>query len=275
VGWLSGLARAFTYWTRAFHSREIGKAVRVALHAMAIDEMRRPFYPTFWMQPVKPKPGQEPIEDNDRDEDEKALALRPEPKVEQTWFAGVHCNVGGSYEDSGLSDVALAWMISRVTEHTKLEFDESELMKVVWPCSAAMLYRTSRGGPLARVRSVLPRPSNGRLAQLLLAVFRPLNKRLRFRRPRLGEDVHWSVEERFGLPAALVQGGKLRKYKPKNLRHPIDRRCDKQALESRLLARTPDEWKAHCPLKGIGPCHCAERPEALAAAEQATRPQAA
>jgi uncharacterized protein (DUF2235 family) len=35
--------------------------------------------------------------------------------VEQVWFAGAHSNVGGGYADSGLSDIALKWMIARAS----------------------------------------------------------------------------------------------------------------------------------------------------------------
>jgi uncharacterized protein (DUF2235 family) len=31
----------------------------------------------------------------------------------QSWFAGVHTNVGGGYEDTGLSDITLHWMAAR------------------------------------------------------------------------------------------------------------------------------------------------------------------
>jgi hypothetical protein len=68
---LSGLPHLFTYWTRGFHSRKFGSQVRVGLHAMAIDEMRRPFEPTFWLQK----------------EDER---LEQGQVVEQVWFPGVH-----------------------------------------------------------------------------------------------------------------------------------------------------------------------------------------
>jgi hypothetical protein len=36
--------------------------------------------------------------------------------LEQAWFAGVHCNVGGGYEDAGLSDCALDWMWQRAAK---------------------------------------------------------------------------------------------------------------------------------------------------------------
>jgi hypothetical protein len=37
--------------------------------------------------------------------------------VEQVWFAGVHSNVGGGYPRTGLSDVALQWMLTKAAAH--------------------------------------------------------------------------------------------------------------------------------------------------------------
>ena len=88
------LARALVSWTRGFHDREFGKHIDVGLHAMAVDEMRRPFKPTMWM----------------RRKDDAPL----DAAVEQVWFAGAHSNVGGGYAHCGLSDLALTWMIARV-----------------------------------------------------------------------------------------------------------------------------------------------------------------
>ena len=69
--------------------------VEAAYHAVAIDEHRKPFLPTLWM-------------------DANGAAPRVNvagSKVEQVWFVGAHSNVGGGYADSGLSDIALKWMI--------------------------------------------------------------------------------------------------------------------------------------------------------------------
>lgn len=72
-----------------FYDTKIGPNIRVARHALAIDEHRKDFKPTIW-QP------------------RKNLDLK------QVWFAGVHSNIGGSYkpdsDGSALSDNALAWM---------------------------------------------------------------------------------------------------------------------------------------------------------------------
>lgn len=99
---LAPLARYFTLVTLGFHDTSFGEHIEVGLHAVAVDEHRRPFVPTFWTIPK----GEE-----------------PKGRVEQTWFAGAHSNVGGAYNDSGLSDEALIWMIARVQALTGLEFD--------------------------------------------------------------------------------------------------------------------------------------------------------
>ena len=83
---LAALGRYFTLAFLGFHDTEIGEHIDIGLHAVAVDERRRPFVPTFWTAP-KAKP--------------------PTTHVEQTWFAGVHCNIGGGYADAGLSDQAL------------------------------------------------------------------------------------------------------------------------------------------------------------------------
>lgn len=84
-----------------FHDVELGDYVDVALHAVAVDEKRSAFSPTLWVN----KNG-EPLNENQI--------------VEQVWFAGAHSNVGGSYNDSTLSDIAFDWMVKRISAHTDL-----------------------------------------------------------------------------------------------------------------------------------------------------------
>lgn len=73
-----------------FYDTKIGKNVRIARHAMAIDEHRSDFEPTVWM----------PQDNMD---------------LQQVWFAGTHSNIGGSYkpdsDGSLLSDITLSWML--------------------------------------------------------------------------------------------------------------------------------------------------------------------
>lgn len=64
-----------------------------AYHALAIDERRGEFPPTLW---TSPSPGQ---------------------VLEQVWFTGVHCDVGGSYPEdpdgTTLADLTLGWMMDK------------------------------------------------------------------------------------------------------------------------------------------------------------------
>jgi len=99
---LAPLARYFTLFVLGFHDTSFGDHVEVGLHAVGVDEHRRPFVPTFWTIP---------------------RGQKPKGHVEQTWFAGAHCNVGGGYSDAGLSDQALVWLVARLQALTGLEFD--------------------------------------------------------------------------------------------------------------------------------------------------------
>lgn len=60
-------------------------------HAMALDERRLDFPVTRW---------------------------NPDARIEQVWFVGAHSDVGGGYPatESGLSDIALDWMQTKLTE---------------------------------------------------------------------------------------------------------------------------------------------------------------
>ncbi|MBI1770563.1 MAG: DUF2235 domain-containing protein [Bacteroidetes bacterium] len=92
-----------------FHDVTLSSTVDFAYHALAINERRELFEPTLWEKSstVKNTPGHKQM-------------------MEQVWFTGVHSNVGGGYEDSGLSDIALEWMMKKA-ENTGLSFDRSEI----------------------------------------------------------------------------------------------------------------------------------------------------
>ena len=68
--------------------------IQHAYHALAIDERRGEFPATLWTS--APNPGQ---------------------TLEQVWFTGVHCDVGGSYPDdpdgTALSDITFSWMMHK------------------------------------------------------------------------------------------------------------------------------------------------------------------
>lgn len=80
------------YWK--FHDVQLSTFVDNAFQALAIDERRKPFGPSIWQQ--------QPNAVNQR--------------LEQVWFAGVHSDIGGGYPQTGLSDIALAWMADRAAQ---------------------------------------------------------------------------------------------------------------------------------------------------------------
>ncbi len=79
---------------RKWHDARLSPETTFAYHAVAIDERRRDFPPCLW-DPTSLKKGQ---------------------MLEQVWFAGVHSDVGGWYDDRGLSNVALQWMLSEASK---------------------------------------------------------------------------------------------------------------------------------------------------------------
>src|SRR5690606_30939001 len=74
-----------------------------AVHALAIDERRKPFLPTLWEAP-------------------DGWGGR----LDQVWFAGVHCGVGGGYSPDGLANLALHWLVRQATG-LGVEFDATYL----------------------------------------------------------------------------------------------------------------------------------------------------
>jgi len=99
-----------------FYDTKIGKNVRIARHALAIDEHREDFIPTLWS----------PRENMD---------------LKQVWFAGAHADIGGSYKPDAdgcvLSNNSLEWMISQARDagltteaHLKESIKPSPLAKI-------------------------------------------------------------------------------------------------------------------------------------------------
>ena len=74
-----------------FYDTKLYEGIENAFQALALDERRAPFVPALWEK-----------RDGDR------------TNLKQVWFPGVHSNVGGGYDDQELSNITLAWMMSRL-----------------------------------------------------------------------------------------------------------------------------------------------------------------
>ena len=99
----------FMRLTPRFHDVQLSSEVRSARQALAIDETRVKFAPTFWEVPGDP-----------------SGAATQDPRVKQVWFEGAHSDVGGGYRETGLSDTSLLWM-AREAHQAGLVFDVSLL----------------------------------------------------------------------------------------------------------------------------------------------------
>ncbi len=76
---------------KRFHDAALDPEVSFGYHALAIDERREDFLPSPW---------------------DESRAIEGQT-IEQVWFAGVHSDVGGWYDDRGLSNVSLHWMLGK------------------------------------------------------------------------------------------------------------------------------------------------------------------
>ena len=86
-----------------FLDTSLHPSVKSAFHAISIDERRSQFVPTLW----------DPL---------TAAAVQSGNSLKQVWFAGVHSDVGGGYAQTGLSDIALWWMMKQAIDQG-LQFD--------------------------------------------------------------------------------------------------------------------------------------------------------
>ena len=92
---------------KKFHDARLNPEIKNAYHAIALDEMRKDFPPCLW--------------------DEKNIS--DGQMVEQVWFAGVHSDVGGWYDEHELSDISLRWMLEKA-EACGLLLDSDKFSKV-------------------------------------------------------------------------------------------------------------------------------------------------
>jgi len=136
--------QAFTSFYE-FHDTGLGAHVDNAFHALGLDEARKDFQPTLWQQdPAAKANGQ---------------------VLQQVWFAGAHSNVGGGYDEHGLSDITLAWMAGQVADLLAIDVDYLKAKRDLrngW--GLGKLYNSAEG-PIWQLRGTQPRtPTPGNAA---------------------------------------------------------------------------------------------------------------
>ncbi len=110
VGALGIPGQLFNHFDEAkygFLDTTLNPCIERAFHAISIDERRSSFTPTLWTN----SDGTPRMNDD---------------KVKQVWFPGVHCDVGGSYAERGLSNITLRWMVDSA-KSCGMTFDEAKL----------------------------------------------------------------------------------------------------------------------------------------------------
>jgi uncharacterized protein (DUF2235 family) len=77
-----------------FHDFNLSASISNAAQALSIDEERKTFLPTLWN--AKTSKNQ---------------------TMEQVWFLGAHTDVGGGYDETGLSDIPFHWMVEKAEKY--------------------------------------------------------------------------------------------------------------------------------------------------------------
>ena len=162
----------------AFHDTSPSPIVRHGVQALALDEHRRSFTPTFWTG-----------------------RAAPNTVIEQVWFAGAHADVGGGYRTRTLADIPLVWMAKRA---------ETDGLALDWTCLpdpdtldvTALVHDSSAGlFALDRYHPML-REVGGQACSVAWneSLYAALDER---GRPvtTVNEAVHRSVTTRYGRPA--------------------------------------------------------------------------
>ncbi|MBI5868629.1 MAG: DUF2235 domain-containing protein [candidate division Zixibacteria bacterium] len=118
---LSGLLDKIPYWRHKFHNFSLSDSVEHAVQALAIDDERKVFHPVLW----------EPV-------------IRGYQTMQQVWFCGMHTDVGGGYKESGLSDIALEWMVQKAVEHGLRIYPKQD--RDCHPDPNAIMHDSRKGG---------------------------------------------------------------------------------------------------------------------------------
>jgi uncharacterized protein (DUF2235 family) len=170
---LSGRFRLARGLDWQFHDVELSKRVRYACHALAIHEHRAEFVPTLW---------------------EKKDGAPESQVLEQRWFSGAHSDVGGGYFQSGLSDVALEWMVNQATS-AGLEFNLDALKIGAPPYDPNPLAEGHNSfSALYKIIDMLRGKQDGEMRQYdqtLRSTYQVIDRSVQQRFPHYPDARHW------------------------------------------------------------------------------------
>lgn len=194
-------------WVR-FHDTSLGKDVKHAYHALAIDERRRPFKPDLWTKKGDKR-----------------------QTVEQVWFAGVHSNIGGSYQNHVLSDISLKWMVEHA-EECGLEFRTHLHTLNPQPVSNGRVEKSySIGYKLLRLLGVSPYQREIGEEQT------GDEKKL----PGINESVHWTAHEAISQKHVIdYRDEPATEYQSENLAAALNTGIDVRSPSKKITTKCTD-----------------------------------
>ncbi|HSE87095.1 MAG TPA: DUF2235 domain-containing protein [Candidatus Binatia bacterium] len=100
-------ALAFGRSIGGFHRINPGNVLRV-VHALALDEERERFQPSYWDKPAG-----------------------ADTQIDEVWFSGCHTNIGGGYCDTNLSNIAFIWVL-KAAQDAGISIDLRGLPEFDW-----------------------------------------------------------------------------------------------------------------------------------------------
>jgi len=122
IKWLDVLIDRIPKFRHRFHDFTLSPGVEHGRQALAIDDERLTFHPIIWNK--KPNADQ---------------------TIKQVWFCGMHSDVGGSYEDIGLSSIPLIWMVTEAKKEGLLIWPGNKVP--ISPKATGKLHSSRTGFP--------------------------------------------------------------------------------------------------------------------------------
>jgi len=185
-----------------FHDVELSPIVKLNLHALAIDERRKPFEASVWRQ---------------------SRFKVSNSVTEQTWFTGVHADIGGGYfhsrerqisEARALDDISLDWMLKRIRFH----YPDFPILDEAFPQMRGSLGKLGLQHESRTLKYRFSKPVVRSIGNLISPV---LANEVAAGYDRdgiaVGESIHVSALERLARKAPMIRSGVEGLYLPRNV----------------------------------------------------------
>lgn len=134
-------------WPLTMTNQKMCDGIKIARHALALDDERDSFLPIPWDELDWSQKAQKKFPNKNQEKERQAYCDR----LQQVWFAGMHSDVGGGYPDESLSYVSLLWMMAEA-QKAKLRLIPSHVERVNQTSNSLGPIHDSRKGPASYYR---------------------------------------------------------------------------------------------------------------------------